>query len=474
MNIFGARTYQGRSGLARKATRALALLALLFAALPFSLRAQIGGMGGMGGMGGFGGPSVMGRGGQAGQRGGQAVRLRGFGAVNGVYDSGLTTLTQDGVIRPQGAGGVETLWGAYGVHSGKRSAVGLDYQGDYRYYGGGPGSALRQWNGFSQTLSLTYSARPFRRASFDLSGMAGTTNRAFGAVAGNFDPSGNGLAQSVVPVNSLFDVRTNYLNATGSLTLIHSSRLSTSYSGSGFVVRRRSRLPGVEGVIGRADVAYRLGKRQTIGADILYYKFDYTNAFGDVNIIDPGIIFGQQFGRRWEASLRIGVMRVESFGTRQVNLEPEIAALLGVGSTSEIFYLRTFQPSGQLRLTRNFKRGSVIGAYRIIPNPGNGLLFASRMNQADLTASWVASRRVSFNLGANSSRMASVTSLAGSFNQYQFGGGMSYKFNRSMELMARVDRRVAELNTGTGISLNGNRLTVGLAFSPSDVPLQLW
>jgi hypothetical protein len=395
--------------------------------------------------------------------------LRGFASVNGVYDSGLTTISPQGVVTATGASGVELLWGGYGVKSQKRSAFGLDYQGDYRRY-----NTVQGWNGLSQNLTMTYSSQPFRRISFDLSGLAGSTNRSFGVATGALDNGNVGLANLLAPTNSLFDLRTNFFGGTGQMTWIISNRLSSSVSASGFTVRRRSRLPGADGFIGRADVAYRLGRYQTIGADISYYKFDYTNAFGDVNILDPGILLSQQLGRRWSLMFRGGVMRVESFGTRVVNFEPEIAALLGVGQTSEIFYLRTYQPSGQIRLMRTFKRGAVSGTYRIMPNPGNGLLYASRQNTTDVSGGWSINRRMNFNINAGHTKMASVTSLAGRFEQYNFGGGLTYKLSRTLELLSRVDRRVARLETGTGIGLNGTRLTVGLAFSPSDVPLQLW
>lgn len=423
-----------------------------------------------GGMGGFGGPSVMGRGRQTGQRGGQAVRLRGFAAVNGIYDSGLSTISSDGITQSSGSGGVETIWGAYGSKNERRSGWGLDYQGDYRYYNG-----LKLWNGLSQTLTLTHSSQPWRRFSYDLSAMAGSTIRSFGAAttASGFDLTSN-VAQIAAPQNSLFDLRTNFFGAAGGITYIHSSRLSTSLTGSGFTVRRRNRLPGVDGMIGRLDVAYRMSRRQTIGADVNYYKFDYTNAFGDVNVIDVGLLYSRQFGRQWEFVMRAGGMRVESFGTKVVNFEPEVAQLLGVGQTTEIFYLRTYQPSGAVRLSRSFKRGSVSAGYRISPNPGNGLLFASKQYQGDLTASWQATRRLVLILAGSRSRLTSVTSLAGSYEQYNFGGGVGYKFLRSMEFSGRIDRRVAHLNTGPNVGLNGTRMMAGITFSPGDVPLQWW
>lgn len=422
----------------------------------------------IGGGGGFGGPSVMGRGQQAGQRGGESTRLRGFVALEGIYDSGLTTITPQGVSAATGAGGVETRWGAYGSKSLRRSAFGLDYQGDYRHY-----NNATLWNGSSQTLSLSYSAQPFRHASFDVSAIAGSTNRAYGVNTGGLNLGGT-LSQLAQPTTSLFDVRTNYLGGTGSMTLIHSSRLSSNYTGSGFSVRRRNRLPGVTAVTGRADVSYRLGKRSTIGMDVSYYKFDYTNSFGDTNVIDPGLLFSSRVGRNFELGLRVGVMRIESFGVKQVSFSPEVAALLGSGQTSEIFYLRTHQASGGLQLTRRFKRGSVNATGQIAPNPGNGLLFASRQLMANVNGSWSLNRRTTFSAMGGTTRLRSVTSVAGAYEQYMFGGGISYKLTRSLDLISRVDRRVARIESIRGIGLNGTRFTAGIAFSPSDVPLQLW
>lgn len=395
------------------------------------------------------------------------MRLRAFVAGEGIYDSGLTTLSADGVIGNTGATGVETRWGAYGSKAYRRSAYGLDYQGDYRHYGG-----LSNWNGSSQTLSLSYSSQPLRRVSFDLSALAGSTNRAFGVNTSSLN-LGN-FSQLAQPTTSFFDLRTNFVGGTGAVTLIHSARLSSNYSGSGFSVRRRNRLPGVDAVTGRADVSYRLGRRTTVGMDITYYKFDYTNSFGDTNVIDPGILFSTQLGRNFEFGARVGVMRVESFGVTLVNFSPEVAALLGTGQTSEIFYLRTFQASGGLQLLRRLKRGSISAMAQIAPSPGNGLLYASRQFSVTGQASWNLTRELSFSGGGGSTRLRSVTSQAGAYQQYIFGGGLTYKLSRSLSLISRVDRRVSRIELVRGIGLNGTRFTAGIAFSPSDVPLQLW
>ena len=397
------------------------------------------------------------------------MRLRGFASANGIYDSGLSTINQDGVSKSSVGAGAEVLWGGYGSYNQRRSAFGLDYKGDYRQY-----TNVGAFNGLNQSLTLTYSNQPHKRLSYDLSALAGTTNRAYGAGAGIAD-LGTAVSAVTIPTTSLFDLRTNFLGGSGQLTFIHSSRLSTSVSGSGFTVRRRNRLPGVDGVIGRADVAYRLGRRQTIGMDISYYKFDYTNAFGDVNVIDPGVLFSRQFGKRWEFGARVGVMRIESFGTRQVDFTPEIAALLGVGQTSEIFYRRTYIPSGSLRLMRTFKRGSVAANYRNMPSPGNGVLYASRASSFDLGATWDPSRKLSLFANGASSRLTSVTSLQGSYSQYTYGGGLSYRLSRSLHMTLRTDRRVGHLNAGAGVlSLGGTRFSGGITYSPSDIPLQLW
>jgi len=420
-------------------------------------------------MGGFGGPSVLGRSQQAGRRGGQAVRLRGFASAQGVYDSGLSSISQNGVQVAQGAAGTELFWGAYGGKNNRRSAYGLDYTGDFRHY-----TRASTWNGFSQFLSATYSNQPFRRVSFDVSGTVGTTNRAFGVGATGIGSGLNNLASFVSPNASLFDVRTNLGSASGSLTMIHSSRLSTSFSGSGYTVRRKSRLPGIDGVMGRVDTAYRLNRRQTIGVDLQYFKFDYTNAFGDVNVLDAGLLFSQQFGRSTQLSLRAGGMRIESFGTRQVSLEPEIAQLLGVAVTTEISYKRSYLPSGGLELTRRFQRGSLAFSYQTGPSPGNGIVLVARQHVFSANASYSMTRKMQITAGAFRTQLTSASSLPGRFNQTTLGGGLTYKVNRQIELISRVDRRFAETTAVNNFVLNGTRVSAGIIYSPDELPIQLW
>jgi hypothetical protein len=422
-------------------------------------------------LGGFGGPSVLGRTQQAGRRGGQAVRLRGFASLNGIYDSGLTSITRDGVLAARAASGTELFWGAYGGKNNRRSSYGLDYLGDFRYY-----NKVSGFNGVSQFLTFTYSNQPYRRVAFDLSAVGGTTNRAFGVGAG-----GAGLgaavnsATSFVSTNtSFFDVRTNIIAANGGVTLIYSPRLSSSFSGGGYSVRRKNRLPGIDGVIGRADLVYRLGRRQSIGADLQYYKFDYTNAFGDVNVLDGGLLYSHQFGRSTELGMRLGAMRIESFGTRSVTLEPEIAQLLGVAQTSEIFYKRSYLPSGGINLTRHYRRGSYSALYQTGPSPGNGIVLVARQHQYAANASYSPKRRLSISASGGYVDLDSASALQGRFNQYTFGGGLNYKMNRQLEFMARVDRRVAATEAIRGLSINGTRFSAGIIFSPDELPVQLW
>lgn len=446
------------------------LLGCVFA---LSLLAETNTLFAQGGMGGFGGPTVLGRSQQTGQRGGQSARLRAFGSANYVYDSGLTTINSGGVTRPAASNGIEVLTGAYGGSQTRRGQFGLEYRGDYRYYTG-----LSAWNGTDQSLALSGTHQATKRLGLEGQALVGTTNRAFSGVAG-LTPTGVGdpmLLSQGLGFNSLFDVRTDFGTASGGLVYNVSPRLSASVFGSGFTVRRRNRaLIGMDGALGRADIAYRVGRMTTVAVDLQYFKFDFRNTFGDTTAYDAGIFVGHRVGRRWEIGLRAGMLRFDVNATRSVPLEPEIARLLGVGSTVEIFYRRQYLPSFSGLARWAGRRSNFSAQLQNGIGPGNGIVFTTRQTNIMGSYGYNATKRSNLSFSANYSRLTSATNIAGTFNQYALGVGYNRKLTGSLEFLARFDRRQASFSgNNRPLNINGNRIMIGLAFAPGELPLSIW
>lgn len=425
---------------------------------------------GIGGVGGFGGPSILGRGGSAGGRQSDGLRIRPYVGVQAIYDSGLTSVVPgpDGSIFTRGSGGLELVGGIYGTKEWKRHQVQVSYSGDYRRY-----NNQQAWNGSDQSLGLNYSTILTKRLSFDGTLAAGTTNRAFGGIA---QP---GLTDSLflpgLPVNSLFDIRTNYGSANGGLTYMLSTRTSVSFSGGGYLVKRaNTALFGVNGIQARADITRRLNRSTSIGVDYNFTTFQFSRAFGDSYIHGVGVFVARRFGRRWEGTARVGALQVETLGQRQVAIDPAIAAIIGVSSGSEVFYSKNILGSGVVALTRASRQGNLSFTASRSVNPGNGLILTAQVDSAGAAFSRRLSRRLNFDLGYTYSRMRGLGLITGTFANHNGGVGLGWQVARYTQITARYDRRNAATNSFSTFNLNGNRFALGVLFTPADIPVSLW
>jgi hypothetical protein len=186
-----------------------------------------------------------------------------------------------------------------------------------------------------------------------------------------------------------------------------------------------------------------------------------------------GADFAFRLGRSWDLALRIGGARVETLGLRRVDVDPVIAAIIGRTSGIEAFYRVNYVPSMRGSLSRAFRRSTLSFNYSRGVSPGNGLYLTSRMEDAGIAYSHTAFRRwnVGVNLGYNS--YSSLTQTMAQYTGYRGGGGVTCQINTWLHFVARYDAR--QHDAGGPLS---NRLwqsgSVGLAFSPGDLPLSLW
>ncbi len=461
----------GRKGRARRGGN----LRVKFGALIFTLVSIVqsmaqDGIGGVG-SGGFGGPSILGRGGSGGGRKSDGLRIRPYVGVQAIYDSGLTSIRPgaDGQVFSGGAAGIEVSGGAYGTKQWKRNQLQLSYAGDYRHY-----RNFDFFNGSDQSLSLNYGTILTKRTSFQGSVSAGTTNRAFGGLVPTADGVG-GLADIGLPTNSLFDVRTNYASVNAGVTYNLSNRTSVSLTGGGYSVRRRNRaLVGVDGIQARGDIAHRIDKKTTMGIDYTFMTFQFSRAFGDSYVHGLGVFVARQIGRRWLLSARVGALRIETLATRQVRIDPAIAAIIGVSTGQEVFYNKPILGSGTVSLTRNSRSGSLGFQFNRGVNPGNGLILTSQIDNGTASYTRRLSRKVNLNGIYSYSRLRSIGVIAGNFKNHNAGVGVGWQVGRYTQITARYDRRNSVTDALTRFNLNGNRVSFGVTFTPADIPVSLW
>jgi hypothetical protein len=416
------------------------------------------------------GPSILSRDRSLlGERAGKLIDFRLYGEVTGIYDSGLTPVKTNaaGDLITVGANyGVEAGFGVIGSRKWLRDQLSLEYKGSYRTY-----SAQNYFNSFDQFLNLAYARSLKRRLTLDIKETAGITSLANGTYA--YTPLTN-VDLFTVPNNELFDARTIFMQSRVDLTWQKSARLSFSIGGEGFLVRRDAvGLAGLTGYVARANVAYRLSRRQTVSGAYAYTYYDFQKAFGDAKLQTATLGYSVGLSRRWELAADAGATRVEAAGLTQVNIDPAIAIIIGQ-NVAVVSYFRIVQvPTGDLRLVRRFDRSSLSMGYSIGAVPGNGVYLTSKQNAASVNYSYAGFRKVALGVNAAYGDLSTVGQSLGKYRNYTGGFGVTYKVGRDVHMETRYDYR-HYTTQNAGYQKDSQRISVGFAFSPGETPLAIW
>lgn len=424
---------------------------------------------------GFGGPSVLGRGGpQARRIPARDVRLRTFASLSGVYDTGLTAVqfTNTGQIPAVGAAGIEVAWGAYASKLFREGQIAFGYKGDYRQY-----NIRTNFNGSNHYLDLTGFRQLTSRIAVNGDLLAGTTNLAAGGPFGFIGTGAGTTTDSVIgiPSNDFFDTRTYFVSAQTAVVIQKSARLSFSLGGGGFTVRRSSSaLISMDAAQARADVAYRVTRNMTIGADFNYYQFVFRNAFGVSNIFEGTMTFSRQFGRAWTLRARAGAFRSETEGTVRVTLDPVVAAIIGQSSGFEAFHRVNILPAVNVSVARQFRQSSFSATFFKAANPGNGLQMTSKITNYSTTFSYTGIRKWSMYGSVGYVDLESIGRFITRTENYVASAGATYKINRIVNLSLTMLGRRFEVASGPVRRRDSVRFAAGLVFSPGDLPLAIW
>ena len=445
---------------------------LIFFGLAAQIEAQMGGGGG-GGMGGFGGPAVMGRGAGSGtgQRGGADAGIGFFAGVQGSYDNGLTglSLNSNGQLTSGASLGVDGYAGVFGSKRVRRGSFGINYVGHYRHY-----TQQGNFNGADQNLSIFTNRQLTKRSTLSFNASGGTTNRPFGMplFGTNIDPSGGAI---FAPNGELFDNRIYFGSGGLEYVLQKSARLSYGMSGNGFLTRRTgSILFGVTGASASGNVAYRISRRQTVSVAYQFFMFNFTRNFGDSYGNGAQVGYSIQMGKRVQFAFQGGAMRLESLGLRSSQLDPVIAALIGISTVQEVFYSTSYLPTGNASLTFQPNRlHSFSVSAGMMASPGNGVINTSRMTNGGASYSYTGIRNLGISVSSFYTRMASLVGDNQSFESMQTSLGLSRRISNQLFASFNLgNRRFLQSNTNT-FQRNSNFVALGITWSPKEIPISI-
>jgi hypothetical protein len=186
------------------------------------------------------------------------------------------------------------------------------------------------------------------------------------------------------------------------------------------------------------------------------------------------VFIARQIGRRWELNASVGAMNVEVLGTRQVQIDPAIAAIIGVSTGAEVFYRNIILGSGAVSLRRSSRSGNIAVQLSRSVSPGNGLILTSQADIAAANYSRRLSRRLNMDASYTYSRLRGIGLISGNFETHGAGLGLGWQVAKYAQVTARYDRRNSLTSAFTTYGLNGNRFSLGVMFTPSDIPVSLW
>jgi hypothetical protein len=417
----------------------------------------------------YAGPSVLSRGLSSSVTSRRAsIEFRPRLGANGICDNGLTAVSIDarGRVPDVIACGVEASAGLSGYHIWKRTQLGLDYSGNYRHY---PNRTF--YNGTDQLFSLGLSHRLSKRLTLGLRESAGTYSRNYlglGA-AGFFEPS-----NLQTPGANLFDSPVYYASTAADVVYVLNARWSVDAGGIAYAARYRSTaLYGADSYGAHGDIVYRYSKYGSIGAAYQFIHSEFTKSFGSFDYHSVGLVYSLRIGRSWELGLMAGAGRVESLTLERVAVDPVIAAITGQTSGVLAAYHLNYLPDLAVGITRAFRRGALALRYTRTISAGNGAYLASEADNASGSYSYNGMRHWGFHVFGGYSKLKSIQQAIGAYEGYIAGAGLTRTLGAGLQLVVGIDER--HYSTGyANFHRDAMRATLGVMWTPGDIPLNLW
>jgi hypothetical protein len=313
-----------------------------------------------------------------------------------------------------------------------------------------------------------------------VSGAGGTYSRSYGfggaeGYALNYGDFSQGVDPTLAAVARFdpLDTRTYYAAVGADVIHQKSARLSFRAGGTAFAVRRRAKgLVEMNGYSARSDVMYRVGRRSTLGLDYSFSAYRFVRGFGSSDIHMAALNYSVQVDKNWTLALRGGGYRLENLRAMRVTLDPAVAAILGQSSGIEAFFKINYGALFGAGLSRNFRRAGLTFRFDRGIMPGNGIFLTSRQDSASVGYGYRGWRRWAVSFDAGYSRMVTTFQDYGAYQGYTAGGSTSCRVSRYVHLVGNSGWRRYELQ-GNSKGRDSFFASVGLGFTPRDVPLSL-
>jgi len=305
----------------------------------------------------------------------QQVRWRGSVGLSYAWNNGgapalVNGETSDESTTSQSLG---FTWSVAGRHIWRHDQVGVSYTGNSYTYSAG------RLGGVNNSLNLDYSHIVSRRISLQVTESVQDLSQNYSLQNPVLDPSTSiaNINLATSPSVQLLNSTTRQSSSTASMTYRQTSRTSYNISASYFIIGRTQGV-GMTGTQFGGDMNYRWTSRATVGAYYSYTNYLYSHNVSSSDSNGGGAIFSYALSRGTQLQTRFGATRIESLGYESVPLAPELAAILGQGSTIVNAYNLRWTSDVSVQLVRDFRRNRTgTLAYVHGQSPGNGVSLTS-------------------------------------------------------------------------------------------------
>ena len=422
---------------------------------------------------GYSGPSILTRGARPFGRGqGEPVRFRGYATLGATYSSGLTSAATDekGDLFNQASEGAFLGFGVYGSQRGRRSQAAVSYSGSYILF-----NNRRYYSGPQQSFGISYGSQLARRLNFFISAAAAEHNQVAGTTRNPFSTEQIAILDYSTEV---FDSHMFGVSSMAGFSYQKSARMQFSFGGGVHISQRRSKaLVSSQGYSAMGEMSYAVSRRTSMGVGYQWGQFFFKNNYGQSNYMSYAGNLSRVLNGRWSLGMSAGMYTTDSERVQTILIDPVIAKLIGQTSTASIVRNKVNGVSASAGVTGAFRRNGVTFGYFRGIMPGNGVFLTSEGQSVTAAITHSGSQR--WNVGASSGyyRMKSLFDYTGrslgGFESYGGGAGFSYRLFSFVHFTASGDLRHSETSSLRFLR-NRDSVSVGLAFSPGELPLRLF
>jgi hypothetical protein len=412
-------------------------------------------------------------------------------AVNGSYD---TALDQPDVSVGSVRRSLNVSGGLSMTKSFQRTIVAFGYAGAGTDYMGRTAGLLKGWTS-SNVATLAVSSQVTQRVTLDFAETGGAANGGFGAASAGMLSGGLGLLGSLNVAggylsgagaglgaassgldalsNNLVDAdyyqqMTYFSSTSANAGFLLSNRTMLNIGGSGSFIRREGRSFSDANMVGaNAMLSTELSRRFSTYFGYSFNKIDFIQSIRNIYVQGGFAGISYELSPHDQFSMSVSDSYLDMKLVSSVTLPPDVAALLGVGTTTvAVNNSRSFL-GGKLSYIHTFQRGGFDLSCSSSIVPGNDLILMARTEGCAVSLSRMLTPRFSVNGIAGLRRLNGVTQSGSRYDVVNGGLLLSYRVFRGLSLTAGANYSAMEIHPSVD-SRTWVAANAGLRWSPRD------